>query len=687
MLKFKALFTFRLFSIVLGSGLTGWALIAQAADAPAIPSSSPILLRLSESREAQRQDYLKAERMLANRQFTSFKKQLSRIEDYPLTPYLVYEELHRRLHLRPYDEVDAFLDAQAGSYLGDQLARHWLLTLAEQKRWHEYRSYYRSLADSVSRVPGRYTELDCQYLWSRISTGDDSAYGEVASLWNVGRSQPNDCDPLFEAWIDAGYLTPEIAWQRFSKAMDANNRRLARYLASIMPDAEQKRALLYQDVHNNPALLKNYQRFSDNDPRTQAIILHGIRRYARRDPLQALTHWEKYDASHLFAEQQRQATQEVLLSQLMRRGHRDKVEQMMRQSPSLANANLAGRLARTALRQQDWQKLYDTLQLLPEQEQQSERWLYWRARALEQLDITDPDYPAPEQIYLGLSLTRTFYGFMAADILDTDYTLLNRPVDAPLSAVEQLARQPAVQRAGEFLMLGRLYQARREWFYITRELPPPQVMAAGKLAEQWGWHRQSIQAMINIRHWDDLQLRFPLAYMNEMETAARKTRIDQTYLMAIARQESAFSPDARSSAGARGLMQLMPSTARLTARKIGVPYHYKDLIVPANNIQLGSSYLNMMLEEFGGNRVLATAAYNAGPHRVKRWLRNYDKPVPYDVWIETIPFSETRSYVQNVMAFSVIYSHRLGREAPLLTDGQRTDQALLGIPDWMSASE
>jgi len=158
-----------------------------------------------------------------------------------------------------------------------------------------------------------------------------------------------------------------------------------------------------------------------------------------------------------------------------------------------------------------------------------------------------------------------------------------------------------------------------------------------------------------------------LAYKKEIDLAAHKTKMDANLIYAVARQESAFSEKARSSAGAMGLMQLMPSTAKQTARKAGVPYKRNDLYSANTNVHLGSQYLNQLLQKYDGNRILATAAYNAGPHRVNKWLKDKGD-INFDVWIETIPFKETRGYVQNVLAYSVIYAHRLGKSGTMITE-------------------
>jgi soluble lytic murein transglycosylase len=196
------------------------------------------------------------------------------------------------------------------------------------------------------------------------------------------------------------------------------------------------------------------------------------------------------------------------------------------------------------------------------------------------------------------------------------------------------------------------------------------LLAAAKLSHTWGWHRKTIESLGQARFWDDLDLRFPLIYRSEVNQAAQASALQPQLLLAVARQESAFAADAQSPAGALGLMQLMPATAKQTAKSIGVKHNRRDLLKPDHNILLGSTYLSQMLERFNGNRILAAAAYNAGPHRVQRWLNNEGSQVDYDVWIETIPFKETRGYVQNVLSYSLIYSHLMGTELQLLAPNE-----------------
>ncbi len=609
-------------------------------------------------RDNQRQVYLKARDALSQRQMTRYRELLGQLADYPLTPYLTYRELTRNLHQASPDSVQAFLEAESGSYLAHQLQRQWLHALARQERWDQY------LADYSSELHS--SELQCYALHARLKRDDLSALDEVEPLWNVAHSQPEACDPVFDRWVAAKRLTPAIAWERHTKAVKAGQYGLANYLARQMPEAWQQQARLLRDVNRNPQLLTQTQRFREQSEAMQDIISHGLQRLARRDAPQALALWRGYDAQQLFSDPERLATQETIAQRLIFQGHRDQADRLLATVPALNSTELVESVIRDALEQLDWERAYTWLNQLPAADQDSERWRYWRARMIEELELENTG-PEPKDLYAAVAATRSFYGFLSADKLGFEYRLLDQPAPVTDAVLADIEQHPALQRAYEHLMIGDTIAASREWFHTVPKLEHEQIMAAGKLAQRWGWHRKGIQAMISARFWDDLQMRFPLAYQEHVQTAARETSVHPHLLFAIARQESAFMPHARSPAGAMGLMQLMPATAQQTARRAGVPYRRADLLSPEKNIALGSRYLNELLTEFNGNRILAAAAYNAGPYRVKQWLREKEHSLPYDVWIETIPFRETRGYVQNVLSYSVIYGYRMGEQGPFIT--------------------
>ena len=624
--------------------------------------------------KAQRQLYLEARDAQSRRQMTRYRELLPQLQDYPLTPYLQYRELTRATGRANRAAITEFLESEQGSYLAYQLRRQWLHSLARQaisaqgaKRqaaWRDYLGFYQeSLND---------TELQCRALQARLALDDGKALDEVPPLWNVSHSQPEACDPVFDRWLAEDRLTPEIAWQRHQKALEARKRALAAYIGRQMDKNQQSLAELFRQVDRDPSLLARMSRFRQQSSEMQDIIHHGLRRLARTDAPRALKLWRQYDAQQLFAAKERLATQQRIASRLVHQGHRNQAERLLARVPELNDQNLTESIIRDALQDLDWERAYTWLTRLPSDAQDTERWRYWRARLMEELEL-DEEWPSPRDLYQAVAATRSFYGFLAADKLGLDYRLLDQPAQVPETLIETMAREPFLVRARELLLTGDANNASREWFHHLPQLEREQVLAAGKLAERWGWHRQGIQAMISAGYWNDLELRFPLAYQDQMHLAARETTVHPQLLFAIARQESAFMPDARSPAGALGLMQLMPATARQTARGAGVPYRYSDLLSPDKNIALGSRYLNQLLKEFSGNRILATAAYNAGPYRVKSWLRDREQKLPFDVWIETIPFQETRGYVQNVLSYSVIYAYRMGAQNTFITPEEARD--------------
>lgn len=645
----------------------------------ALLSTSLLLTNVAwaaEDRTAQRALYLQALELQAlelqsQSQALSpeYQSVLEQLDGYPLLPYLEYASLSPRIAAlaapgTDHTHVVEFLTRNAGTYLGQRLEREWVLALAEQARWGDVVAHHNKANTT--------TELTCYALRARLETGDTSALQEVAPLWNVSVSQPNVCDPVFETWIAAGYPTPDIAWQRFEKTLKADQDSLANYIARQMPAREQELARLYMRVDSEPQALRDLPGFQvpADTPETKAIILHGLRQLAQSDAAQALTLLKRDDFDQTLSEAERVELERFIIMRLLTQGRVNEAEVLLQATPALISEALGGWILRDALKQQDWTRIETWLDLLPADLQASERWQYWRARMLVEKDTPESRAGARE-LYASLAGLRSFYGFMAADFLERDYEMVDKPIEADSAQVEALTGMPAIVRAHELYLIGEEASARAEWQHATAGMPQEQIIASGKLADSWGWHRNGIQAMIQVSYWDDLQLRFPLAYADIVAEAADQNDLTPHLVFAIARQESAFMQDVRSSAGAMGLMQLMPATAQQTAKGVGMQITNQDLFRPEVNLQLGSRYLSQLMEQFDGNRILAAAAYNAGPNRVKRWLEETgETPVPLDIWIETIPFGETRGYVQNVLAYSVIYGYRMGRAIELLTDDE-----------------
>lgn len=624
----------------------------------------------------QRDLYQQARNALADDNHETFADLRQQLTDYPLLPYLDYAVLSQRLDpLARADsdgertdgqffEIDRFLAQNRDTYLGDRLEREWVSALARENRGADLLRYHNP--DNTT------TQLTCHAMNANLALGDYTTLADADRLWNVAVSQPNDCDPVFAAWMAEGFLTPAIAWERFSKTLQAGHLGLARYISTLMPAREQTLAELYLRVHREPERLRNFDSLSADNSETREIILHGVRRLMTIDAPLAMLLLQSHHDVHDFAADTLVEHQRLIAMRLLLQGFVGETESLLRNTPSLVTETLVSWILRDALRHQDWARIEEWIARLPDDARDSERWRYWQARMLAQKATPEAQAQA-RALYREVAGTRSYYGFLAADLLGLDYELEDRPVAVAQPQLAELSSLPAILRARELYLLGDEASARNEWQYAVQRMTPEQIAASGRLANEWGWHRNSIQAMIQIGYWDDMQLRFPLAYRDQFARVAAELDIPAQLLFAIARQESAFMHDVRSPAGARGLMQLMPGTARETALGAGMRVATADLYQPEINITLGSRYLAGLLEDFNGNRALAAAAYNAGPNRVKQWLRrSADKPLPMDIWIETIPFLETRGYVQNVLAYSVIYGVRMGQPAAFLTPAEAT---------------
>jgi len=276
--------------------------------------------------------------------------------------------------------------------------------------------------------------------------------------------------------------------------------------------------------------------------------------------------------------------------------------------------------------------------------------------------------------FTSLAQQRSYYGFMAADRLSLPYAIASHPHNTSAGTLFEIGQQAAVQRAHEFVRLGRMIEARREWRSAMQQMDNEQRVDAAKLAQYWGWAPQSILTMASTDQRGDLGLRFPLLYQQQILNHSEREDINPAWIYGVIRQESAFVQDARSATGAMGLMQLMPSTAKYISRSMPKKYRGRSKLTQADtNLALGTRYLQKMLKRFSGQTVLATAAYNAGARRIMRWLPA-EATQDADRWIESIPYRETREYVTSVLAFTVIYADRLGLE------DKRLSQHMVDIP-------
>ncbi|WP_342057879.1 transglycosylase SLT domain-containing protein [Aeromonas sp. OTU364] len=577
-----------------------------------------------------------------------FQQIRARLNHYPLLPYLDYYQLAFRPGAADYNDVTRFIRQHGDTPQSNRLERAYLTYLAQSQQWSQFLRFYPAKPNS--------TDLLCMHYQARYYTGHKSeALQEAGKLWLSGQARPDACDPLFQLWQQAGLRTQEKIWQRMNLAFEAQNPNLIRHLGaqlggSLKPYGDQMIALF-----DKPARAMNPASFS-TAPQSRQLLSLGLARYANEQPEPALRQLgemkRRFGLNQAeVARVERAAARRLLFDRsLAQRSWLDATLVRMK------DAELVELRARLAIWEQDWRGLEGWVKRMPMALQKEDRWRYWLARSLE---VQGRQKPARE-LYLETANLRGFYGFMAAQRTGVPYRIKNQSVGHKVPDWRTASsRWPFLVRVRELLAMNEITAARSEWIHNMDRNPVAQRLEFGHIALNQGWHELAILSSIRAEAWDAIDLRFPLPLKRTFSQMAQERTMNTSLLYAISRQESALYPLAQSPVGARGLMQLMPATARETASKLGVPYrNEQQLFDPAMNIRLGSAYLKRLLDVYDGNRILAAAAYNAGPGRVKRW-REQSTNKPMDVWVESIPYRETRNYVQNVLSFDLIYQHKL----------------------------
>ncbi len=603
----------------------------------------------------QRASFIAAEKALKRGEITKYQALRKTLTDYPLYPYLEYRELRYGFTSNKLPRVKKFLASYKDVPISHLLRRAWLNHLAKKRQWSDYLEIY-APQDSIQR--------QCNYLRALIHNGQqEKAYQLVTPIWSYGGSRPDDCTPVFKAWRQAGKLTAKLVWKRIELAMQENETELAHYLRRYLPASERGWFDQWLRIHNHPAKLTKRVKLTGPDRLRKIILTHGIKRLARKNINTALSAWNRLKGDNKFPIRLQKQAEGAIALRMIQRRHKDNLKFLDQIQPQPSDTLLHEKRIRAALSKQEWKLVNKWIQQLPKHLRSSDEWRYWQARALGELG---QDTAAKQQLQKIIG-ERSFYGFLAADLLKVDYNLEYQPLKISDSTLKQLETNQGLLRAREMFRLNRHTSGRREWRAATINMKTKQLKGAAILANRWELHDRSIMVLAKARYWDDLGLRFPLAHRNRVDKRAQEKNLESAWVFAVIRQESAFVQDAHSPAGALGLMQLMPRTARSTARKlkIGVPKRNR-ILQPDTNIRLGTAYLRVVLNELGQNQVLATAAYNAGPSRVRRWLPT--KAIPADLWIATVPFEETRGYLKRVLAYTVIYQQRLGQKPGRLTD-------------------
>ncbi|MDV6316497.1 transglycosylase SLT domain-containing protein [Idiomarina sp. HP20-50] len=601
----------------------------------------------SELRKQQREWFRQAEYAAKRGRLNEYRLLLDKLEGYPLVPYLELARLEQIGYLANEDRVLAFLKKYDKTPLEWQLRQPWLTYLANQEK------HARFIRDF--RFPGTLSH-QCQFIESQRETGlDDGSFRrKVDAIWKHGFSLPSECNPILEEWEALGARTSEKVWERLQLAAEDGDPTLIPYLTGLLPELQQYLGEFYHKVSYSPAAIESSHWFKGRYPLKEAeIATFALTKLIWRDESIALRSFAQLSKQLSFTQQQQERIAKEFAVALSLESHPEARIWHDRVPVNELNQRvLQWRLA-VYLKDKDYDGLRDAIQNLPAAIQQGNQWRYWLARSQE---VTG-NVLAAQSIYEDLSDERHYYGFLASARLQKPISLEREKLEVSVVQLEQIRNHPSVQRAYELIQLERWVDARREWNHLLTQLSGEEHKVAAYLASEWGWHDQAIWTLAQIGHFDAVGIRFPLAYQDILGRASQAAGIDKNWAMAITRRESAFRHDAYSSAGARGLMQILPSTAK---QLDSTNSSWRRLNDPSVNVRLGTHYLSRLKHRFENNWLLATASYNAGYYNVREWLP--DEPVYADEWVETIPYYETRDYVKAVLSYQQIYRMLNGNE-------------------------
>ncbi|MCE3043396.1 transglycosylase SLT domain-containing protein [Legionella sp. 16cNR16C] len=532
--------------------------------------------------------------------------------------------------------------------LANRLREKWLYQLARQRNWTDYTSYYRPSSDVSLQCFARLAD----YFQGRTELAMEGA----KPLWLKGDSQPGACNQLFDFLLKSGQFDEQLITERIRLALDKRNLGLARYLLKLYqkPRLEDEQLLL--GISQNPLRISQLQPKELHD----AFYLFGLKRLVSTNMEQAIKIWQQPKTRKMLSDAQQQSFLVQLVIYKAMRNHEDTEQWFARIKPPYYNDALLDWEIRAALKQQNWPKVEKYI--LFSTNKDSPCWQYWLGRAKEgQGKKTEA-----QSIFQTLAETRNYYGFLASLRLNKKPSFVNEKIVSDPNVLKPY--RTVIMAIKNLYANKQVLQASRMLNDFVLELPREDKIALIHwVATELQWHGKSVYLSNTDELSNQLSLRFPLAHEPAVTAYSKNYNISKEFIYAIIRQESSFREDVVSMAGARGLMQLMPETAKMVAKQEKISYGDKNqLFSSQKNINIGVAYLKQLAKRYHAHPVLMAAAYNAGPRQVNYWIKTHP-PKQIDIWIETLPWHETRNYLKNVIAFYAVYQFRM-QHKPDLSD-------------------
>lgn len=573
-----------------------------------------------------------------------------RLKSYNLLPFLNYYDIIYNFETTPASQINRYLRNKDNRLLKSKLIHNYLKYLGKEKKHQQFLQHFQ---------PETHTNqtLQCYAYLAKFKTGkaDKKTLKLAKNLWKNQLYVSKNCRGLDQYLKQNKKITAAMIWQRIIKNMHAGRLSKAKKLSSNLSTKDKKNVRFWIKAYKKPllALEKNMPSFVAPTIRKN-IFKQAIHRYSYSNPQKSIQLLKLKSEQYGLSKNETIKLKQKFSLRLAYKYHPKAESYLATLKTATTDKDVLRWRLQLTIRESNWLTYLDLYELLPADKQQDKRWRYWKARSYEALNRKKQAH----EIYQSLAKSRSYYGFLAADKLGLQYKF-NHVKSNHYSTDDLLKKYPQLGLMQELIAIDWQTNLRRVWGDLLRKADKKDIEAIANYLSTLNQHTFAIQTIAKVKKWNDLSLRFPTPYKNLIKKTAQKDNIDPAWVYGVIRRESAFSTTVQSSAGAIGLMQLMPATAKYIGKKIGFNQTQKLHLKTAKpNIKLGSAYLNYLSDKFDGNKVLATAAYNAGPHRVDRWLPK-NKSMAADQWIDTITFTETRDYVKAVLEYSIIFQSKL----------------------------
>lgn len=585
-----------------------------------------------------------------------------------LEPWGAYWELSARLDVASLSEIQDFMTRYAGSYQEDRLRTNWLLQLGRNRDWASFNREYPKYRMNDDRSVRCYALLA-----EHLSTGAD-VNAAVAETWLSLKDADEACASAAEQLINDHSAMATIAWRRARMGMENDRLRIATQAVSLLNPSWVKTV---NNIYLNPDKYLN-DKLTAVRPQTRELVSLALIRQAYLDPLEAAKEVDKLRWKAQLTAEERSWIWGVIGKRAALRQSADAPSYFSRAQVQFLQDDHLAWMARAALRAGRWEQVLEAINAMGEVQRADATWVYWRARALLRQAQSESARSQALELLERIAGVRGFYEQLALEELGQRIEVPQRPVPLTAEEKETARLNPGLARALYAINLGLREEGRLEWNYSTNlhtrgGMDDRSLLAAADLACRMEVWDRCIAASERTKTFIDAQQRFPMPFKNQVTERAMRIGLDPAFVYGLIRQESRFIMNAKSTVGASGLMQVMPATARWTAKRIGlVSFEPHQITDRDTNIAIGTGYLKLMLDNFGGSMPLAAAAYNAGPPRSRLWRGQAGDPVlEAAIWAENIPFNETRDYVKKVLANTSNY-------AALITGHPQSLKARLG---------